>query len=123
MNTFNSQLIFHTGSSTITYKDRVIVDLSNVPKSAQAKIYAGYTTDTAGINTSFKVIDSEQSFDLGFTILSLQSFLCILVENRLELEGMRVEDTVIEAYSDMIDKHFLSKNLYKSRTMPTYIYY
>ncbi|WP_163341012.1 hypothetical protein [Desulfopila sp. IMCC35008] len=122
MTTFDSLLNFHADSLTITYKDRVIVDLSNVPKSAKARIYSGYTSDTTGIKTPFNVIDSEQPFDLGFTLLSLQSFLYILVENRLELDGMSVEDDFIEAYCHIIDRHWLSKKLYESRIIPSPMY-
>jgi hypothetical protein len=97
MNT-SDHLIFIKDKGVITYQDRVIVDLSNIRHQAKAWAYSGLTSDFQGYETDFLVDDGKKPFQLASLRLSVAAFIQSVVENRLEIDGMFVDDSIIDIY-------------------------
>ncbi len=106
------QLAFNIENLTVTFDNNVIIDLNGVPHPAEAKLYSGVTSDFKGIDLAFEVVDSTNPFHLCFTKLTVTGFVLALIENRLELEGMVVDERILEAYDYIIDRCDFTARLY-----------
>lgn len=106
MNT-SDHLIFIKDKGVITYQDRVVVDLSNIRYQAKAWAYSGLTSDFQGYETDFSVDDGKKPFQLASLRLSVAAFIQAVVENRLEIDGMFVDDSIIDIYRLLVQSSAL----------------
>lgn len=97
MNT-SDHLIFVKDKGIITYRERTVVDLSKVGPRARARVYSGLISDFQGYETDFSFDHANKPFLLASLRLSVAAFIQAVVENRLEIEGMSVDDTIIDIY-------------------------
>lgn len=116
MTTYADQLTFNTANLTISFKGKVVIDLTEIPENPSARIYSGLSSDFEGMPTTFSIQRFGQNpFNIGNTRLSLKAFLYSLVENRVEVEGMIIHDNLMEVYSHTIDRQHFTRWLYHSR--------
>jgi len=89
---------FDKGSKIIKFNDTVIIDLGPVTGKAKARVYSKLKEDTLGIATVFSILNTEKPFDFGFLSLSTEGFVTAAIENRVEIEGMLVNEGLEDAY-------------------------
>jgi hypothetical protein len=94
----SEHLLFIKDKGIITYQDRLAVDLSKVRPRAKARAYSGLTSDFQGYETDFSVDDANKPFQLASLRLSVSAFIQAVVENRLEIDGMCIDDSIIDIY-------------------------
>lgn len=110
MNVVERDLKFRRDNSTVVYKDKVMVDLSKVQQNAQAKIYSGVTADFQGTPTRFAIDGSLRPFNIQMTSLSPKGLVLAIVENRLEVDGMVVDENIQDAYEFLWERDIFTKN-------------
>lgn len=78
-----------------------------LPDGAKATVYSGVVTDLNGYDTRLNVNDTHKPFDLSIVSLAPCGLIKAIVENRLEVEGMVVDQHIHEAYACLRDKDCL----------------
>lgn len=96
-----TNLIFDRTKKTIEYNGVVIIDVRQVKTKTNARVFSRSENDTCGYTTVFSIVKEEKPFYLGFMSLSAKGFVTAVIENRLEIEGMRVGEDIEEAYRNI----------------------
>jgi hypothetical protein len=93
-----NDVTFDKGSKIIKFNGTVIIDLGPVAGKAKARLYSRLEKDTHGYATVFSIRNTEKPFDFGFLSLSTEGFVTAAIENRVEIEGMLVNEGLEDAY-------------------------
>ena len=91
-------VVFDKRSKIIKFNGDVIIDLGPVAEGAKARLYSKSQSDSLCYTTDFSIRDAGKPFDFGFLSLNPEGFVTAAVENRLEIEGMRVNQGLQDAY-------------------------
>ena len=97
-------VLFDRSNKIIEFNGAVIIDLGPVAGEAKARLYSKSEDDTLGYDTVFSIRSAGKPFDFGFLSLSPEGLVTAAIENRLEIEGMLVNQGLEDAY-----KHIRSK--------------
>jgi hypothetical protein len=105
-------IAFDRTNKIIVFNGAVIIDLRLVAGKAKARLYSKSEDDTIGYDTDFSILNTEKPFDFGFLSLNTEGFVTAAVENRLEIEGMLINEGLKDAYKHIwISSHKRSGNL------------
>jgi len=96
-------LTYDRDKSAILFQGKTVISLAEVGSGTPARIYSSLMTDRDGMETRFFITGSKKPFQIDHSSLSVNGFLRAVVENRFELEGMRVSETLMEVYSQVFD--------------------
>jgi hypothetical protein len=93
-----NDVTFDESNKIIKFNGAVIIDLGPVTGKAKARVYSRLKEDTLGIATVFSIRNAEKPFDFGFLSLSTEGFVTAAIENRVEIEGMLINEGLGDAY-------------------------
>lgn len=95
----SERLAYDPDNAAVLFQGKTVISLAGVGKGVPAKIYSSLITDLGGMETRFSITGSKKPFQIDESSLSVNGFLRAVVENRFEVEGMRVSETVMDVYS------------------------
>jgi hypothetical protein len=97
-------VLFDRSNKIIEFNGAAIIDLGPVAGEAKARFYSKSEDDTLGYDTVFSIRSTGKPFDFGFLSLSSEGFVTAAIENRLEIEGMLVNQGLEDAYQHIRSK-------------------
>ncbi len=101
MNVFSNEIAFSQNDRVITVNGSEVINLKHVPEKAKAIIYSKVDSEYSGCETSLAFENSRSPFDFTFFKLTPAGLIAAVKENRLEIDGMIIHETLDEAYAHL----------------------
>lgn len=99
----SERLAYDREKAAVIYRGKTVISLAGVDGQAPARIYSSISADAGGMETRFAITASTKPFQIDESSLSVNGLLRAVVENRFEVEGMLVSETIGEVYSQLFE--------------------